>query len=427
MASRLFRLLIPAVLALMANSTASATGYSVLYSFCQTDCPDGNLPVGRLLRDASGTLYGVSYYGGANSGGMVFSLTPKNGAWQFQTLYAFCAVLDCTDGHNPDAGLIADSQGNLYGTTENGGSLSGGDVFELIPNKHRTRWKLKVLYDFCPQSSCLDGRSPNTPLTYQGAASGALYDGVSALYGATFIGGAYGDGAIFSLTPKGGARKWAEKILYSFCPNQGCADGELPSGGIALDGAGNLFADTQSGGDANMGTVVELSPAGHDWNETRLYSFCAAKDCKDGSAPSGSLLLDASGDVIGTVQTGGANNGGAIFKLSPSGSAYAQSLLYSFCQQQKCADGQKPRTGVAMDSAGDLIGTAAGGGTKYTGGTVFNLKGSLDVLYSFCTSFTCPDGKAPGDAPVEDGQGDLFGMTTGGGAYGDGAIYEVTP
>lgn len=420
-----------AAAAIMNGQGASASRYSVLYSFCQqtADCPDGNLPVGRLFRDASGTLYGATVDGGANApgGGTAFSLTPEDGAWQFRTLYSFCAQLDCTDGHNPGAGLIADTRGNLYGTTQSGGSLGGGTVFKLAPNAHHTKWKMTILYNFCPQSSCMDGEYPNAPLTYQGAASGALYDGASPLYGATFLGGSSGNGTVFALTPKNGGKRWVEEIIYDFCPNQVCTDGKLPSGGIVLDGAGNLFADAQSGGEANSGTIIELSQAAHKWNETRLYSFCAAKQCKDGSTPSGPLLLDVSGDLIGTAGSGGANADGAIFKLSPSGAAYQESLLYSFCQEKKCADGKAPVTGVALDSAGDLIGAASGGGTQYDGGTVFVFNGALDVLYSFCPSSTCQDGTIPSGAPLQDPQGNLFGMTRGGGAYDNGAIYEIIP
>jgi uncharacterized repeat protein (TIGR03803 family) len=413
----------------VAGGAASAGTQTVLYSFCadRSACVDGNLPYDGLLRDASGALYGVTIDGGANSpgGGTVFALTPVDGGWQFQTLYSFCAQTDCVDGHNPESGLIEDGQGNLYGATTNGGSGEFGIVFKLTHNAARTSWTIGTLYSFCPQSGCADGYRPTGRLTYQGAATGATYDGTSPLYGVA-SGGGNGQGVVFSLTPKNGGQSWSEAVVYSFCPGNDCTDGNMPSG-VTLDPSGNLFVTALTGGDANFGTVIELKPSRKGWKETRLYSFCSAKKCKDGSAPSGKLLVDVSGNLIGTARAGGAHKGGAIFELSRQGKKYHESVLYSFCAVRHCGDGMEPQGGVVTDTSGDLVGLAVSGGTDLKGGTAFSLHGSLEVIYQFCGKSGCADGQFPTGLPVFDPQGDIFGVTSGGGAYDGGTVYEISP
>jgi uncharacterized repeat protein (TIGR03803 family) len=174
--------------------------------------------------------------------------------------------------------------------------------------------------------------------------------------------------------------------------------------------------------------VVELSAKHGTWSISRLYAFCAAKKCKDGENPSGQLLLDATGDVIGTTLTGGKKGSGTVFELSPKGRKWKEQVLYSFCSLKKCKDGWQPPGGVAMGGSGNLIGTASSGGNAANGGTVFSLDaGMLDTLYTFCREDSCSDGSQPLSAAIADGSGNIFGTTYQGGDAGDGVIFEITP
>jgi len=185
-------------------------------------------------------------------------------------------------------------------------------------------------------------------------------------------------------------------VLYSFCQQKKCADGALPNGPLVADSAGNLYGTTSNGGSTNCfdgcGTVFRLAP---DGTETVLYAFCS-KDtaCPDGKNPISPLILDSSGNLYGTTESGGTGeDGGTVFKLAPEGT---ETVLYSFCSRNGCADGDGPTGGVIMDRRSNLYGTTGGGGTG-DGGTVFKLAsgGKEKVLYSFCSQAGCTDGDSP--------------------------------
>jgi hypothetical protein len=293
---------------------ASAYSIRTIYSFCRqggSNCTDGGDPRGGLLKDASGNLYGVTVGGGANlGGGTIFELIPaRHGVWKHKILHSFCAVAGCPDGANPDSGLIADISGNLYGTTPAGGKYDQGIAYELTPNATRTRWRLKVLHDFCPGGDphCPDGAFIAAPLTYAGGASGALYDGTSALYGVAAFGGAAGWGIVFRIQPVTGKKIWSLKTLYNFCAQPSCADGASPLSGLLVDASGNLLGTTTSGqGSGNSGVVFELVPNAKKtkWSETVLHSFCSVGNCLDGAFPSSGIVMDASGDLFGGTSEG---------------------------------------------------------------------------------------------------------------------------
>jgi uncharacterized repeat protein (TIGR03803 family) len=396
---------------------------SVLYSFCgQTNCADGALPYAGLVFDQKGNLYGTTFGGGGtfckNGCGVVFQLTPDG---KETVLYAFCAQTNCTDGADPEAGLVFDQKGNLYGTTFYGGAYGEGTVFKLTPQGKET-----VLYSFCAQSGCADGKRPY---------AGVILDQKGNLYGTTVEGGAssscngYGCGVVFKLTPQG-----KETVLYTFCSDHNCTDGAGPYAGLVFDQKGNLYGTTAGGG-AHGGTVFKLTPKG---KETVLHSFCAQINCSDGAFPNAGLVFDQKGDLYGTTTNGGSGKGcpyndggcGVVFMLAPEGK---ETVLYSFCAQYNCIDGAGPFAGLVFDQNGNLYGTA-GGGAPRAGGVVFELtpKGKETVLYSFCWQDNCTDGQNPYAGLVFDQKGNLYGTTASGGAYGcgygcGGVIFKLAP
>jgi uncharacterized repeat protein (TIGR03803 family) len=222
-----------------------------LYSFCkEPDCADGSLPTG-LIADAAGNLYGTSSAGGGNDGiadggGTVFKLSPgSQRQWNESVLYRFCAQTNCADGARP-AGLVRDAAGNLFGTTNLGGTTGAncqvggcGVVYEIAIDGTQS-----VLHTFCSRLVCRDGSQPQGALTLDDAGN---------LFGTTGSGGKRGRGTVFRLNGE-------LTTLYNFCRKVTCADGNGPSGALLLDSLGDLFGTTLAGGKTNDGTVFELVP-----------------------------------------------------------------------------------------------------------------------------------------------------------------------
>jgi uncharacterized repeat protein (TIGR03803 family) len=253
------------------------TQYKVLWSF-GSGPNDGGGPVGSLIFDHSGNLYGTTEGGGTNMNGTVFELSPNaDGSWTESILYSFCALTGCVDGSEPVAGLAFDSAENLYGTTLGGGANSCnsrlgscGTVFELSPTSSPGGpWTETVLYSFCPGGSdggCPDGAEPASQLTID--ASGNLY-GTTTVGGTNIIGG-----TVFELSRSNGG--WTHSVLYNFCANGQnhiCPDGSDPLAGVTFDSAGNLYGTTRFGGamkSSGNGTVYKLSLGSNGWTETLL-------------------------------------------------------------------------------------------------------------------------------------------------------------
>jgi uncharacterized repeat protein (TIGR03803 family) len=389
------RLLLAALLVIVPTLARTQTE-TVIYSFCaQPGCADGYHPQAGLVMDASGNLYGTTYGGGANGKGTVFRVSASGSE---TVLYNFCSQTDCKDGYHPEASLILDTKGNLYGTAYDGGAHDGGAVFEIAPNGTET-----VLYSFCSKPGCKDGYYSQSDL---------VMDASGNLYGTTQFRGANGGGTVFQLTPGG-----IETALYSFCSQSNCADGARPQAGLIMDAQGNLYGTTYLGGANGKGTVFEVSASGV---ETVLYSFCSQANCTDGSQPHAELLMDVKGNIYGTTVNGGAQGKGTVFEVSASG---VETVLYSFCAQAGCKDGARPEAGLITDSKGNLYGTTYSGGR----GTVFELSpgGIESVLHRFSAKGV--DGQYPYSRLVMDAKGNLYGTTYAGGANGGGTVFEVTP
>ena len=323
---------------------------SLLYQF--TGQPDGSYPVGGLIFDQAGNLYGMANEGGAYGGGAVFRLTPNaDGGWTESVLYSFCSLTNCGDGGEPYGGLILDAPGNLYGTTSQGGQ-GWGTVFELTPNTNGS-WSENVLYTF---TGGADGVDPD---------AGLIFDQVGNLYGTTTRGGVHGWGVVFELTPNTDG-SWIESILYSFGPH-----GRLPVAGLVFDTAGNLYGTTVYGR-TQKGTVFKLTKnADGSWTESVLHSFSGGKD---GEGPGAGLIFDQVGNLYGTAEYGGdlscpdGPGCGVVFKLAPnSNGRWIETVLHTFLGHP----GGYPTAGVIFNSAGNLYGTTSGDGSET--GSVFEI------------------------------------------------------
>ncbi len=311
---------------------AQAQSYSVVYSF-QCGPNDGEYPYGDLIADSGGNLYGTTSRGGAFGYGTVFEVSADGTE---TVLHSFAAFP--TDGSGPRAGLVRDAAGNLYGTTEGGGPYDAGTVFELSSGGVET-----LLHDFT------GGKDEGRPL------GSLLVDPAGNLYGTTE--GQYSDyyGTLFKLTPGG---KITE--LHTFGEYPG--DGQYPWAGVIQDGAANLYGTTLEGGANNFGTVFERSNTGV---ETVVYSFAGGSD---GADPAANLVRDAAGNLYGTTAGGGGIGGfcgdgafngcGTVFKLTPAGQ---ETVLYRFTG---VADGGVPFSDLVMDPKGNLYGTASVGGSS---------------------------------------------------------------
>ncbi len=320
------------------------------------------------------------------------------------------SIFDGTDGSSPNASVVQGRDGNFYGTTPFygvNGDASDGTVFKVT-----SRGTLIALYSFCSQQGCADGSEP---------VRGVILATDGDFYGTTQYGGANNGGTVFKITPAG-----TLTTLYSFCAQANCADGDTLSYGVIQATDGNFYGMTYAGGAHNGGTVFKITPAG---TLRTLYSFCAQPSCTDGSSPI-AVIQATDGNFYGTTEYGGANNGGTVFKITPAGTL---TTLYSFCAQANCSDGSLPQEALIQASDGNFYGTTSSGGNQggcWTGecGTVFKVtpRGALTTLYAFCATSNCSDGVNPGGPLVQATDGNLYGTTSFGGAYGGGTAYSIT-
>jgi uncharacterized repeat protein (TIGR03803 family) len=357
---------------------------TVLYNF--TGGADGGEPQAGVIRDAEGNLYGTTLLGGTGDCpagcGVVYKLDATG---QESVLHSFTGGADGANG-SADPGLIRDAEGNLYGATSNGGGpASAGVVFELDPAGQES-----VLYTF-PGGS--DGANPHAGLTS---------DGKGNLYGTTYSGGPARAGVVYQVDATG-----HETVLHRF---KGGADGKNPNAGVIRDSAGNLYGTTVYGG-IGYGVLYQVNAAG---NETVLHAFTGGTD---GAYPYAGVIRDSEGNLYGTASAGGPTNSGVVYKVDAAGD---ETVLYSFSGGP---DGSGPQAGVIRDMAGNLYGTTVYGGSS-NGGVVYELHAnSLEtVLHSFTAG---PDGANPYAGLIGDASGNLYGTTYFGGPSNAGVVYKV--
>ncbi len=315
------------------------------------------------------------------------------------------------NGALPLGGLIADAKDNFYGTTYQGrGSYAFGTVFELMPAAGGG-WTEAVLHTFGRPG---DGMNPQCTL---------IFDKAGNLYGTTFFGGRGGNGVVFELSPATDG-SWTETILHSFA-NDG-KDGLQPVGGLIFDASGNLYGTTTSGGTLGLGAVFELQPApGGLWTEKIIYIFGLVPD---GDTPTGSLVLDSSGNLYGTTALGGINGTGTVFELKAgAGGTWAERILHTFGSGQ-AGDGASVSPGVVLDASGNLYGTTSYGGANL-GGTVFELSPSPsgqwqeEILLNCLYTGRSP--QFPTAGVVLDALGNIYATTDKGGSFGAGTVLEL--
>lgn len=389
-------------------------GFKLLHSFGGNG--DGNAPSSGVVPDTKGNLYGMTSVGGTLGYGTVYELSPqKNGMWTETILHNFPPPQPMQDGSEPSGGVAIDSLGNVYGTTTFGGTNNSGTIFELTPTENG--WAESVLYNFCSLEGCDDGYSP---------VSAPILDPAGNLYGGTSSG--FGQGIVYELTPS--ASGWEESILYTFCSQPKCSDGELP-GQVVRDREGNLYGPTEQGGSEfgycplGCGVVFVLNPPklGGGWTETVLHAFQGGTD---GISPNG---ISFYGDkIFGTTGLGGGSQDctigcGTVFSLAPgqNGGEPQEEVLYAF---SNFSGGQNPGGAPVFDKAGNMYGVAGFGGAPCGCGLVWELKRVTGGWqYKILHEFTGSDGVLPLGSLTFDNNGNLYG-TTNGGSTG-GVVFEI--
>ena len=379
---------VPLFCALMAIASLAQT-FTTLVNF---DGSNGNTPyLMALIQGTDGNFYGTTENGGATGHGVVFQMTPSG---TVTVLYSFTAG---NDGGYPAAGLVQGTDGNFYGTTRTGGAHCCGTVFKVTP-----QGTLTTLYSFGGS----DGGVVYAPLFL--ASDGNFY-------GVTSKDGPYGGGTAFKITPSG-----TLTTIYDFCSqNHGlnCTDGTEPLGGLVQATDGNFYGTTQGGGDYGFGTVYQLTPSG---TLTVLHSF---DDADDGEGPHDKLVQATDGNFYGTTYLGGPGSNGTVFKMTPGG---ALTTLLSFCLNLDCSAGAQPESGLIQAADGNFYGTATAGAHGH--GTVYRMTpdGTATALHSFCPNGNCSDGSGPLGGLLQASDGTFYGTTESGGSHGDGTVFSLS-
>ena len=375
--------LIIAMFGAMAIQSAPAQSFKVLYNF--DGASHGGDPYASLARDAAGNLYStVDYGGGTSYAGGVFKVAPDG------TEAMLYNLTGGADGAYPFSSVVRDSKGNLYGTTSQGGSDNAGVVFKVDPSGTET-----VLHNFAGGA---DGVIPT---------GGLVRDKAGNLYGTTSQGGTSNDGIVFKISPSG-----KETILHTFTGS--AKDGKYPTyTTLLMDAQGNFYGVTEEGGSADGGILYKLSKTG---KLTILHSFKGGTT--DGCNVLGTPFMDAAGNFYGTTSSCGTHTLGTVWEVKKNGQ---ERLLHSFAGGT--SDGEYPLAGVVKDATGNLYGNTETGGASDVG-TVYRIgnTGKFTLLHSFEGT----DGKYPYGSFAQNSKGTIFGSTQNGGTIGYGTVWKIT-
>jgi uncharacterized repeat protein (TIGR03803 family) len=372
--------------------SCAAGKMTILHSFGASTA-DGRNPQAGLIMDSAGNLYGTTYGGGTIGAGALFKISPDGTE---TILHSFSGGQ--VDSVNPTGPLTIDGAGNLYGTTNGGGPTDLGTAFKLGADGTHT-----VLHWF--EGGPNDGAYPSSGLTMDSAGN---------LFGTTFGGGAGGEGTLFKISAIG-----TESLVHSFVGTQ--IDGRHPRGGLTMDGAGNLYGTTIDGGVGiyDFGTVYKISP---DGTESVVYTFLG----EDGGEPYARVTIDGSGNLFGTTLNAGnatVFSSGVVFKITPNGT---NTVLHYFTGgiTPAITDAGYPYAGLLIGSDGFLYGTSSQGGVNGFG-TVFKagIAGTLNIVHAFAGAPA--DGAAPYGDLIVDSAGNLYGTTALGGANNAGTVFMI--
>lgn len=407
---------IACILFVFCAATAIASPAQVFATFYGFQGPpgDGGSPNAAVLHASDGNFYVTTDGGGANQNtdlcintegcGAIVKITPAGTA---TLLYSFCSQPNCSDGANPQSGLVQGSDGNIYGTTQVGGTGTECPIYGTCGTvfKITLQGTLTTLHSFCTQSNCPDGATPVDALVQ--ATDGNFY-------GTTFGGGAgcggVGCGTVFKITPSGTLTTIHRFNTY---------DGYWPFAGLVQASDGNFYGTTLLGGVDGingLGTVFKITSAG---TVTLLYSFCSQPNCTDGEDPYGGIVQARDGNFYGTTYGGGAHGDGTVFTISSTGTF---TTLHSFAG---ASDGFYPDAGLVQATDGNFYGTTFQGGAN-NGGTVFKITaaGALTTLHEF--SGYPIEGALPTATLVQVGE-NLYGTTESGGTnINYGTVFRVT-
>jgi uncharacterized repeat protein (TIGR03803 family) len=329
---------------------------TTLYNFCSVGgggCTDGAGPHAGLVLASDGSFYGVTFNGGASGNGTVFKITSGG---TLTTLHSFAGPP--AEGASAVGNLIQATDGNLYGTTTQGGAFGHGTVFKITRGG-----KLTTLHSFAGHPS--DGDNPVAALVQAGGS----------FYGTTNAGGTGSAGVIFRMNAKGSVA-----ILDNFSPPGSSGDGNSPFAALVQATDGNFFGTTVFGGTNLHGTAFRATAGGA---RTTIYNFCGLANCNDGAFPFGVLVAAADGNLYGTTDGNGVNSGGVVFRLTTAGGL---TVLYNFCALTSCADGNHPHAGLVQGTDGNLYGTTDAGGANSLG-TVFGLAAGLGPFVETLPAF----------------------------------------
>jgi uncharacterized repeat protein (TIGR03803 family) len=400
---------------LLAVPPAYGQTFAVIHNF--TGGSDGSHPVSGLTIDRGGNFYGTTSYGACQDGfcgGTVFRLRSRGSGWIFSTLYTFT---DPSLGFSPQEPVTIGPDGTIFGSASGGDQCDPdicGVIFRLQPPSTICRstacpWMETVLHRF----GLSGGAGPSSAL---------VFDTAGNMYGTTASGVGQASNDVFQMSRNNG--QWVYSDIYSFT---GGSDGGA-SFGVIPDSAGNLYGTAAAGGlsgcDNGCGTLFELVRSGNDWIFKLLYSFTGGDD---GGYPEAALVADANGNLYGTTIYGGLAGNGTVFELSPANGSWTLTTLYSFVEQN--ADPVSP---LILDSAGNLYGTTARGGS-FGDGSVFKLtKTNSTWVYSSLHNFSGgSDGGDSRGSPILDTQGNLWGTAVAGGISCNGStcgvVWEITP
>lgn len=381
------------------RAAADGSGHEILRDLGTTE-GDAATPESALVMGSNQLLYGTTAAGGANGLGTIYSIS-RDGS-QYAVIHSFSGS---TDGSRPVAELLIGSDGLLYGTASVGGSWGGGTLFRMAPDGTG----FTVLHHF--GSTGDDGKFPRYAVI-------ELADGF--LYGTTDRGGAIGApglGTIYRISRDGAAYT----ILRKFGGTSGSADIHLS--GLAQADNGKLFGTTTRGGDYDYGTLFRMSADGSDFETLHHFRFTGTPG-QDGAYPTGHMVSDGNGTLIGTTAAGGRNNGGTVYRISEDGTGY--SVICSFNGSNHEVLGP---VGLNRTADGTLYVTGSHGGIAHFpghGGVArLNPDGSD---YFLVTAFRLRRGEAaPGTGLVRDEAGKLYGILPNGGVEEVGSIYSINP